>query len=116
MLCTTLRKSLQSVQHAGGAYCLVTAHKHHDSRASLRGFQEGDNLRVLRAKDEKGGIVHVPDATNTVKVGPRYPGYALKTTCDVPLGKAMGTLLVNVCWHEIVFRNEWGFTESNFLF
>ncbi len=116
MLCTTLRKSLKSLQHAGGAYCLVTAHKEHDSRASLRGFQEGDNPRVLRAKDETGGRAQEPDATHTAKVGPRYPGYALKTTWNVPLGKAMGTLVVNVCWHEIVFRNEWDFTESNFLF
>ena len=67
----------------------MTAHKDHDVRASLRGFTEGDNLRVLRAKDEKVGVAHVPDATITEKVGPRYPGYyALKTTWDVPLGHA----------------------------
>ncbi len=107
---------MQSLQHAGGAYCLVTAHKDHDARASLRGFQEGDKLRVFRAKDERVGVAHVPDTTNTEKVAPRYPGYALKTTWDVPLGKAMGTLKVNICWHEIGFRNEWGFTESSFLF
>jgi hypothetical protein len=106
---------LQSLQHAGGAYCLVTAHKDHDVRASLRGFTEGDNLRVLRPKDEILGVKHVPDATNTEKV-PRYPGYALKTTWDVPLGIATGMLKVNVCWHEIVFRHELGFTEINFLF
>ena len=106
---------MQSLQHAGGAYCLVTTHKDHDVRASLREFTEGDNLRVLRPKDEILGVKHVPDATNTEKV-PRYPGYALKTTWDVPTGKAMGTLLVNVCWHEIVFRHELGFTEINFLF
>jgi hypothetical protein len=107
---------LQSLQHAGGAYCLVTAHKDHDIRASLRGFQEGNNLRALRAKDEKVGVAYVPDPKNTEKVGPPYSGYALKTTWDVPVGKAMGMLKVNVCWHEIVFRNELGFTESNFLF
>ena len=95
---------MQSLQHAGGAYCLVTTHKDHDVRVSLRGFTEGDNLRVLRAKDEKVGV------------GPRYPGYALKTTWDVPLGHAMGTLKVNICWHEVVFKHELGFTERNFLF
>ncbi len=46
----------------------------------------------------------------------RYPGYALKLTWDVPFGKAMGTLKVNACWHDIVFRNEWGFTERKFLY
>ena len=112
---------MQSLQHAGGAYCLVAAHKDHDVRASLRGFQEGDSLRVLRAKDEKAHVAQVPDPLQTVKLGPRhgmyhYPGYALKTTWDVPLGKAMGMLKVNICWHEIVFRNEWGFTERNFIF
>jgi hypothetical protein len=47
------RKSLLSLQHAGGAYCLVAAHKDRDVRGSLRGFVEGDNLRVLRAKDDE---------------------------------------------------------------
>jgi hypothetical protein len=46
----------------------------------------------------------------------RYPGYALKLTWEVPFGKAMGTLKVNACWHDIVFRNEWGFTERHFLY
>ena len=64
---------MQSLQHAGGAYCLVTTHKDHDVRASLRGFTEGDNLRVLRAKDEKVGVAHVPDATQTEKLGASIP-------------------------------------------
>ncbi len=107
---------MQSLQHAGGAYCVVTAHKDHDTRASLRGFQEGDNLRVLRPKEDKARVPHEPDTTMTGKEGPRYPGYALKTTWDVQVGRAMGILKVNICWHEIIFRNELGFTESNFLF
>jgi hypothetical protein len=109
------RKSLKSLQHAGGAYCVVAAHKDHDVRASLRGFQEGDNLRVLRAKEEKVAAVEVIDAHLPPKAAARYPGYALKMTWDVPVGKATGIFKVNVCWHEIVFRNEWGFSESNFL-
>ena len=82
----------------------MTAHKDHDVRASLRGFQEGDNLRLLRAKED--AVVGLT----------RYPGYALKVTWDVPVVKAVGSVKVNVCWHEIVFRNEWGFTERNFLY
>ena len=94
----------------------MTAHKEHDARASLRGFQEGDNVRVLRAKeDDEGGVI-----TCVIPVIPppvvRYPGYALKLTWDVPFGKAMGTLKVNACWHDVVFRNEWGFTERYFLY
>ena len=94
----------------------MTAHKEHDARASLRGFQEGDNVRVLRAKeDDEGGVI-----TCVIPVIPppvvRYPGYALKLTWDVPFGKAMGTLKVNACWHDVVFRNEWGFTERHFLY
>ncbi len=84
--------------------------------ASLRGFQEGENLRVLRAKGEKVGAAHEPDPTITEKIGRRYPGYALETTWDVPLGKAMCILKLDIFWHEIDFRNEWGFMESNFLF
>ncbi len=37
----------------------MTAHKDHDVRASLRGFQEGDNLRVLRAKEDEEGALQL---------------------------------------------------------
>ena len=113
MLCS---KSLLSLQQAGGAYCLVTAHKEHDVRASLRGFEEGENMRVLRAKKDDEGVALICDIPGILQRVVRYPGYALKLTWDVPFGKAMGTLKVNACWHDIVFRNEWGFTERNFLY
>ena len=93
-----MRKALQSLQGAGGAYCLVAAHEDHDVRGSLRGFQAGDSLRVLRPKENEG-------ASQQQQKGARYPGYALKITWDVPEGKAMGMLKVNACWHEIVFKN-----------
>ena len=107
---------MQSLQQAGGAYCLVAAHKDHDVRASLRGFQEGDNLRLLRAKED-GAVCSITCAIPVVSHEVvRYPGYALKLTWDVPIGKPMGTLKVNACWHDVVFRNEWGFTERHFLY
>ena len=96
-----LRKALRTLQHAGGAYCLVATHENHEVRASLRGFQEGDGLRVLRAKEDNVG-------PRTEQQLVRYPGYALKMKFDVPESKA--------CWHEVVFKNEFGFTESNFLY
>ncbi len=111
-----VRKSLHSLQQAGGAYCIVAAHKDHDVRASLRGFQEGDNLRVLRPKEDKVTGVNGPDVHLPQPAVARYPGYALKMTLDVPVRKATGILKVNICWHEIVFRNERGFTESKFLY
>jgi hypothetical protein len=43
-------------------------------------------------------------------------GYGLKLTFDLPLGKSVGVLKVRACWHDIVFRNEFGFTESMFLY
>ncbi len=95
------------MQHLGGAYSLAAAPKDHEVRASLRGFQEGDNLRVLRPKDEKEG------ARETCC---EISGYALKLTWDVPVCKTQGILEVNACWHDMVFRNECGFAESNFLF
>ena len=102
------RKALRTLQQAGGACCLVATHEDHEVRASLRNFQEGDGLRVLRAKEDDGG-----PRTDQLSAG--YPGYALKMTFDVPAGKAMGRLNVKACWHEVVFKNEFGFTESNFL-
>jgi hypothetical protein len=104
-----LRKALQALQHAGGAHCLVATHEDHDVRASLRGFQEGDGLRILRAKEDDVG-------SRTDQQAARYPGYALKMTFGVPEGKAMGMLNVKACWHEVVYKKEFGFTESNFLY
>ena len=43
-------------------------------------------------------------------------GYGLKLTFVLPVGKAVGVLKVRACWHDIVFRNELGFTEANFLY
>jgi hypothetical protein len=49
---------------------------------SLRGFQEGGNLCVLRAKEEKVAVVEVIDAHLPPKAVVRYHGYALKMTWD----------------------------------
>ena len=82
----------------------------------LRGFQEGDNLRLLRAKEDDARGTIICDPNMLPPPVARYPGYALKLTWDVHIGKAMGTLKVNACWHDIVFRHEWGFTERHFLY
>ncbi len=116
-------ESLKSLQGAGGAHCLVTAGKNHVVLGgSLRNFSEGDNIRVIRPKNSRqarqGGNVHMSavhptegslEATGCV-------GYGLKLTFDLPLGKAVGVLKVRACWHDIVFLNEFGFTESMFLY
>ena len=117
-MCIVLRRSLQALQHVGGAYSLASASKEHDARASVRGFQEGDNLRVLRPKDEieVGSIDTGATSAVSDKLVTRYPGYAVKLTWEVPVHKTHGILKVNACWHDIVFRNECGFAESNFLF
>ena len=114
---------MKSLQGAGGAYCLVTAGKDHVVLGgSLRNFSEGDNIRVILPKNSRHarqgdcaamGVLHEiaepVEATGSV-------GYGLKLTFDLPLGKAVGGLKVRACWHDIVFRNEFGFTESMFLY
>ncbi len=107
---------MRTLQQAGGAYSCVTAPKDHDVRVWLRGFQEGDNLRLLRVKEEKISSVVTEDGSLPPLPVARYPGYALNMTWDVPVEKAMGILKVTVCWHDIAFRNEWGFTENTFLY
>jgi hypothetical protein len=118
-----IREALKSLQGAGGAYCLVTAGKEHVVRGgSLRGFTEGDNIRVIRPKDNTKRLNAVKTtSTNGEDYVCTLPsttavGYGLKFTFDVPVGKAMGVLTVRACWHDIVFRNELGFTESMFLY
>ena len=101
----------------------MTAGKEHVVRGgSLRGFNEGDNIRVIRPKDNtkrlnavKTTLTNVEEDVRTV-LPTRAVGYGLKFTFDVPVGKAMGILTVRACWHDIVFRNELGFTESMFLY
>ena len=118
-----IREALKSLQGAGGAYCLVTAGKEHVVRGgSLRGFNEGDNIRVIRPKDNTKRLHAVKTTPTNVEENVCTPlsttavGYGLKCTFDVPVGKAMGILTVRACWHDIVFRNELGFTESMFLY
>ena len=117
------RESLKSLQGAGGAYCLVTAGKDHVVLGGLlRNFSEGDNIRVIRPKNSRqarlGGVTHigVVHETTLVMEATGSVGYGLKLTFDLPLGKAVGVLKVRACWHDIVFRNEFGFTESMFLY
>ena len=121
---TIFRAALKSLQGAGGAYCLVTAGRDHDVRGgSLRGFCEGDNIRVIRPKEiakrrkvanETNGDGHT--ATGVPLAPARAIGYGLKFTFDVEVGKAVGVLTIKACWNDIVFRNEFGFTEIMFLY
>jgi hypothetical protein len=117
-------ESLKSLQGAGDAYCLVTAGKDHVVLdGSLRNFSEGDNIRVIRPKNsrqaQQGGNVHMAAVHSTegsLEATGSVDYYGLKLTFDLPLGKAVGVLKVRACWHDIVFRNEFGFTESMFLY
>ena len=77
---------------------------------------EGDNLRVLRAKEDIVESVNVQEVALSQRPVARYPGYALKITWYVPEGRSMDMLSVNACWHEVVFKHEWRFTERNFLY
>jgi hypothetical protein len=114
---------LKSLQGIGGAYCLVTPGRDHVVRGgTLRNFNEGDNIRVIRSKELRDGRKR--DKNNAVmgiktereEGGHRHVGYGLKLTFDLPQGKAVGKLKIRACWHDIVFRNEFGFTERMFLY
>jgi hypothetical protein len=122
--CLFRSEALKSLQEAGGAYCLVTAGKEHATRGGpLRGFSEGDNIRVIRPKVKTqrqtvekrkfGDGVPVSSAEYAIEA---KGGYGFKFTWDVPVGKAIGVLTVRACWHDVVFRNDYGFTETMFLY
>jgi hypothetical protein len=122
LLFVTRSAALKSLQGAGGAYCLVTAGKKHEVRGeSLRGFSEGDNIRVVRPKldvkvpktPESNGCSDGANADVSVK---RTMGYGVKLTFDLPVRKSVGIITVRACWHDIVFRNSLGFTETMFLY
>ncbi len=90
--------ALKSLQGVGGAYCLVTAGKDHSVRGgSLRGFSEGDNIRVIRPKlprkRPKDDTEQPEDGLNyndSAVHGKGSVGYGLKLTMDLPVGKAVG--------------------------
>ena len=118
----TRSAALKSLQGVGGAYCLATVGKKHEVRGgSLRGFSEGDNIRVVRPKLD----VKVPEnlksndhseGANADMYVNRRMGYGVKLTFDLPVGKSVGIVTVRACWHDIVFRNSLGFTETMFLY
>jgi hypothetical protein len=122
LLFCTFSAALKSLQGAGGAYCLVTAGKNHEVRGgSLRGFSEGDNIRVVRPKLDVKVLNNVEsngqcDGDNVVVSAKRAMGYGVKLTFDVTSGKSVGIMTVRACWHDIVFRNSLGFTETMFLY
>jgi hypothetical protein len=102
---------------------LVSAGKNHAVLGgSLRNFSEGDNIRVIRPKTfrqvRKRGPTQTLEQHPTVRSDKTHGsvGYGLKLTFDLPLGKSVGVLKVRACWHDIVFRNELGFTENMFLY
>jgi hypothetical protein len=115
--------ALKSLQGIGGAYCLVTPGRDHVVRGgNFRNFNEGDNIRVIRPKESRAGRKRDKDndvhglKTERKECGHRHVGYGLKLTFDLPQGKAVGKLKIRACWHDIVFRNEFGFTERMFLY
>jgi hypothetical protein len=76
-------------------------------------------MRVIRSKV----IVKAPPQSIGKSVGEERPvnvkravGYGLKFTFDLPVGRSVGILTVRACWHDVVFRNELGFTETVFLY
>ena len=81
----------------------------------------GDNIRVVRPKlDVKvpknlESIDHSEGANADMYVQ-RTMGYGVKLTFDLPVGKSVGIITVRACWHDIVFRNSLGFTETMFLY
>ncbi len=62
--------------------------------------------KIVENADGQNGEVYVKSAV----------GYGVKLTFDLPVGKSVGMLTVRACWHDIVFRNELGFTETMFLY
>ena len=116
------RRSLKVVEQNEKRSVKKEAGKNHEVRGgSLRGFSEGDNIRVVRPKLD----VNLPnkvesnvqcDEENVAVSAKRAMVYGVKLTFDLPAGKSVGIMTVRACWHDIVFRNSLGFTETMFLY
>jgi hypothetical protein len=87
----------------------------------LRGFSEGDNIRVIRPKLDVKAPKNLEsagnaDGQNGVVYVNRTVSYGVKLTFDLPVEKSVGIMTVRAFWHDIVLKNELGFTETMFLY
>ncbi len=70
-------------------------------------FTTGATVRVVQSAEVLGTLPWILEENKSC---------GLRLTFDLPRGKALGTLLVRVCWSTGVYRDEVGFAQSYFQY
>ncbi len=65
---------------------------------------------MLRGQQKDSSSVGTEEDNDVVK------GYGLQLTHDEPHGKFNGTLVVRVCWHEIVYVSQVNFGKKELVY
>ena len=110
------RKALKSLQNVAGVYGLVVPCEEVQFPGVLVGYLTGgEPLRailpkLLRGKQNESSSVATEEGNEAVT------GYGLQLTHDVPQGKFNGTLVVRVCWHDIVYVSQVNFGKKELAY
>ena len=112
------RKALKSLQNVAGVYGLVVPCEEVQFPGVAVGYLTGgEPLRailpkLLRGKHKESSSVATEEGNEAVT---GY-GYGLQLTHDVPQGKFNGTLVVRVCWHDIVYVSQVNFGKKEIAY
>ena len=107
---------MKSLQNVAGVYGLVVPCEEVQFPGVIVGyFTGGEPLRailpkVLRGQRNDSSSDWTEEGNDVVM------GYGLQLTHDVPHGKFNGTLLVRVCWHEIVYVPQVNFGKKELVY
>ena len=110
------RKALKSLQNVAGVYGLVVPCEEVQFPGVVVGYLTGgEPLRailpkLLRGKQNESSSVATEEGNDAVT------GYGLQLTHDVPQGKCNGTLVVRVCWHDIVYVSQVNFGKKELTY
>jgi hypothetical protein len=102
------RTVLRRLQGASGLYGMVAVpDKTRLLRSVVGRFTTGATVRVVQSAEVLGTLPWMLEENKSC---------GLRLTFDMPRGKALGTLLVRVCWSAGVYRDDVGFAQRYFQY
>jgi hypothetical protein len=106
--CLANRAVLRRIVGVCGTFGLVTPREKTCLLHPVVGrFNTGDTIRVVQPAEVIGQAPW--ELENNKSCG-------LKVTYDLPHGKTLGYMAVRVCWNTAVYRDEYGYVETHFLY
>ncbi len=109
---------MKSLQNVAGVYGLVVPCEEVQLPGVVVGyFTGGEPLRAILPKVLRGKRKQKDSSSvGTEEGNDAVMGYGLQLKHDVPHGKFNGTLVVRVCWHEIVYVSQVNFGKKELVY